>query len=40
MDMEADVFEDPENLVVAAFSSIIPFDCQQWIDDPGIYNKI
>jgi len=31
MDMEADVFEDPENLVLAAFSSITPSDCQKWV---------
>jgi len=39
MDMEADVFEDPENLVLAAFSSITPSDCQKWIDHAGIYIK-
>ena len=39
MGMEADVFEDPENLVLAAFSSITPSDCQKWVDHAGIYIK-
>ena len=34
MDKEADAFEDPESLVLAAFSV---YDCQQWIDHAGIY---
>ncbi len=37
MDLEADVLEDPESLVLA-FSSITPFDCQQWIDHAEIYD--
>ena len=36
--MDADSFEDPENLVMAAFSTITVEDCQQWIGHAGIYN--
>ena len=38
MDIEADCFEDPEDLVLAAFSSITVDNCQQWIGHAGIYN--
>ena len=31
LDQEAEVFEDTEELVLAAFSTITPQDCQQWI---------
>ena len=34
LDQEAEAFEDPE---VAAFSTITPQDCQQWIRHAGIY---
>jgi hypothetical protein len=37
MDQEAEMFKDPEELVLAAFSSITPQDCQQWIKHAGIY---
>ncbi len=37
MDMEADAGTDAETLVLTAFSSIQPNDCQQWIDHAGIY---
>jgi len=39
MDMEANVFEDPENLVLTTFSSITSADCQKWINHAGIYIK-
>ena len=37
LDQEAEVFEDTEELVLAAFSTITPQDCQQWIRHAGIY---
>ena len=33
-----DSFEDPENLVMAAFSTLTVENCQQWIWNAGIYN--
>ncbi len=38
MDLEADALDDTESLVLAAFLSITPFDCQQWIDHAEIYD--
>ena len=32
LDQEADMGEDPQNLVLSAFTSITPEDCQSWID--------
>ena len=37
LDVEANAGVDPETLVLAAFSSIEPKDCQQWINHAGIY---
>ena len=37
LDQEAEVFDDTEELVLAAFSTITPQDCQQWIRHAGIY---
>ena len=37
MDKEADVTDDLESIVLSAFSFITPRDCQQWINDAGIY---
>ena len=31
--------EDPEDIVMAAFSSITVNDCQKWIGHVGIYNR-
>ena len=39
MDAEACVSEDLEDIVLAAFSFITPYDYQQWIHHAGIYNK-
>ena len=36
-DMEANAGFDAETLVLTAFSSIQPSDCQQWINHAGIY---
>ena len=33
LDQEADMGEDPEDLVLSAFSSITKEDCQSWIDN-------
>ena len=35
--MDVDSFEDPEDLVMAAFTTITAGDCQQWIRNAGIY---
>lgn len=32
LDQEADMGEDPEDLVLSAFSSVTKEDCQSWID--------
>ena len=37
LDREAEVFDYPEELVLAAFSTITPRDCEQWIRHAGIY---
>ena len=36
MDKEADVCDDPEALVLSAFSFITPQDCQRWIEHASI----
>ena len=36
--MDSASFEDPEDLVMAAFSTITVENCQQWIGHAGIYN--
>ena len=37
MDKEAKSCDDPEELVLRAFSTITARDCTQWINDSGIY---
>ena len=37
MDKEAESCDDPEELVLRAFSTITARDCTQWINDSGIY---
>ena len=37
MDREAEVLQDPEELVLAAFSTITPPGCKQWIHNAKIY---
>lgn len=37
MDKEADVCDDPETLVLSAFSFITAQDCQHWIEHASIY---
>ena len=39
MDKEAEVCEDPESLVLSAFSFITPQDCQHWIEHVSIYTN-
>lgn len=35
---DSELFDDPEDQVIAAFSSITVDNCQQWIHNVGIYN--
>ena len=39
MVVEMQVVQDMDTIVYAAFSMIIPGDCQGWITDSGIYNQ-
>ena len=39
LDHEAEAGDDYENIVLSAFSTITPHDCQQWIEHTGIYKS-
>ena len=36
--MDIESFEDPEDFVMAAFTTITTENCQQWITNAGIFN--
>ena len=36
--LDSELFDDPEDQVLAAFSTITVNNCQQWIHNSGIYN--
>ena len=39
LDQEAEAVDNYETIVLSAFSTITPHDCQQWIDNAGIYKS-